>query len=494
MSLRARLVLTVLALLILGLGLTAGATFGALQDWRADRDDDLLLAAADVVEAELATESAGRLELAVAPDGLSPLWQRMAEDGDFPSFFQLRSSSGRVLETVALGPQPLVPQPLPPDLVPAAATGDGEPAPRLSRAETAAPDGSGAAPNWRLLTQRLTGRDGILIVGLQTRTSDELLSRTANVMLITSAVVLAGIALLSLRSIRRALRPLEAIATTAGAIGAGDLTRRVHDVGPRTEVGRLGRALNAMLGQIETAFRAREQSEDRLRRFVADASHELRTPIATIRGYAELFRRGASSRPDDLADAMRRIESEASRMGGLVDELLLLARLDQGRPLDREPVELTDLVADAVADARAVDPSRPLHIHHDGEVVVVLGDAARLRQVLDNLMSNVGQHTPAGAAATVRIRTEGDDAVVEVTDTGPGLSTEQRELVFERFFRVDDSRRPQRQPQRPASGSGLGLSIVAAVVEEHGGTVAAHPASGGGTTFRIRIPRAPSRS
>lgn len=483
MSLRARLVLTVLALLTLGLGLTAGATFGALQDWRADRDDELLTAAADEVDAALATEPAGpRLEVALAPDGPSPLWQRMAEDGDIPSFFQLRSRNGRVLETVALGPQPQVPQPLPPDLVPAAAPAGGEAAPRLFRVATAAPAGGGAAPNWRLLTQRLTGRDEILIVGLQTKTSDELLSRTANVMILTSAAVLIGVALLSLRSIRRALRPLDAIATTAGAIGAGDLSRRVDGVGPRDEVGRLGHALNAMLGQIETAFRARQQSEDRLRRFVADASHELRTPIATIRGYAELFRRGASARPDDLADAMRRIESEAARMGGLVDELLLLARLDQGRPLEREPVELTGLVAEAIADARAVEPSRPVHLDHDGEILVV-GDPARLRQVLDNLMSNVGQHTRPSAAATVRIGTDGDDAVVEVTDSGPGLSAEQCERVFERFFRVDDSRR------RQSSGSGLGLSIVAAVVEAHGGTVAACPAAGGGTTFRICIPR-----
>lgn len=478
--------LTVLALLTLGLGLTAGATFGALQDWRADRVDDLLTAAADELDSELAAEPAGpRFEMALATDGLSRVWQRMAEGGDIPSFFQLRSSSGRVLETVSVGLQPQVPLPLPPDLIPAAATPGGQAAPRLFRASTAEPDGSGVAPNWRLLTQRLTGSDEILIVGLQTKTSDELLSRTANVMAITSVAVLVGVALLSLRSIRRALRPLEAIVTTAGAIGAGDLTRRVDDLSPRTEVGRLGGALNAMLGQIETAFRARQGSEDRLRRFVADASHELRTPIATIRGYAELFRRGASARPDDLADAMRRIESEAARMGGLVDELLLLARLDQGRPLEREPVELTALVADAVADARAVEPSRPLRLDHDGEVVI-LGDAARLRQVLDNLMSNVGRHTPAGAAAAVRIRTEGDDAVVEVTDSGTGLTAEHRDRVFERFFRIDDSR------QRRASGSGLGLSIVAAVVEAHGGTVAAHPAAGGGTTFRIRLPQAPS--
>jgi len=483
MSLRARLVLTVLALLTLGLGLTAGATFGALQDWRADREDELLTAAADEVAAQLPTRPPGsRLEVALTPDGLGPLWRRMAEDGDIPSFFQLRSSSGRVLETVGLGLRPQVSQPLPADLLSAAATADGEDAPRLSRAATAAPDGSGAAPYWRLLTQRLTGRDEILIVGLQTKTSDELLSRTAKVMVITSGAVLVGVALLSLRSIRRALRPLDAIATTADAIGAGDLTRRVDEVSPRTEVGRLGHALNVMLGQIETAFRARQQSEDRLRRFVADASHELRTPIATIRGYAELFRRGASTRPDDLADAMRRIESEGARMGRLVDELLLLARLDQGRPLEREPVELAGLVADAIVDARAVEPSRPLHLDHDGEVVVV-GDAARLREVLDNLISNVGQHTPTGAAAAVRIGTDGDNAVVEVTDSGPGLSAEQRERVFERFFRVDDSR------QRQASGSGLGLSIVAAVVQAHGGTVEARSAAGGGTTFRVCIPR-----
>jgi signal transduction histidine kinase len=314
--------------------------------------------------------------------------------------------------------------------------------------------------------------------------SDELTERVAFVMIGSSGFALAFLTLLAAHLIRRGLRPLDRIVETAAAIGGGDLARRVETAPPDTEVGRLGEALNGMLGQLEQAFRERAASEDRLRRFVADASHELRTPIATIRGYAELFRRGAATRQDDLAKVMRRIEAEATRMGSLVNEMLLLARLDQGRPLERDRVELTGLAADAVADTLAIEPDRPLTLEHDDLPVEVPGDQARLRQVVGNLLANVLAHTPPGTPATVRVATDGDDALIEVIDQGPGLTEEQRSLVFERFYRGDHGHGGGRQ----AGGAGLGLSIVAAVVAAHGGSVSADSPPGAGAVFRVRLP------
>ncbi|TDD81763.1 HAMP domain-containing histidine kinase [Actinomadura rubrisoli] len=318
---------------------------------------------------------------------------------------------------------------------------------------------------------------------MRTSEQDELFSRAFGTQLLVTVAVLFGVGLLVWQSVRRATRPLEEIAGTAAAIGEGDLARRVRVQGPRTEVGRLASALNGMLAQIESAFREREASEDRLRQFIADASHELRTPVATVRGYAELFRRGAADRPDDLAKAMRRIESEAERMGRLVDEMLLLARLDQGRPLEREPVDLAALAADAVADAAAVEPGRPLTLEAPGPVVV-RGDAERLRQVLANLLANVLRHTPPGTAATVRVGEVGGEALLEVADEGPGLPEDGRARVFERFYRADASR------SRDRGGAGLGLSIVAAVAEAHGGRALAAGAPGGGAAFTVALPLA----
>src|SRR5581483_7948420 len=254
--------------------------------------------------------------------------------------------------------------------------------------------------------------------------------------------------------------PLEQIAETAGDIAGGDLSRRVEPAEEDTEIGRLGLALNAMLAQIETAFAERAASEDRLRRFVADASHELRTPLTAIRGYAELFRRGAADRPEDLARAMRRIEDEAARMGLLVEDLLLLARLDQGRPLQREPVDLVRVAGDALADLSAIDPSRPVSFEHPGSWVVT-GDEARLRQVADE---------------------------------GPGLPPGEEHRVFERFWRPDGARaRTGGASGTGVGGTGLGLSIVAAIVGAHGGTVrAGSPPSGRGAYFMVALPVAPA--
>jgi two-component system OmpR family sensor kinase len=251
---------------------------------------------------------------------------------------------------------------------------------------------------------------------------------------------------------------------------------------PRTEVGRLGLSLNAMLGQIQSSFEASQASEERLRRFVADASHELRTPLTSIRGYAELFRRGAADRPADLAIAMRRIEEESARMGLLVDDLLLLARLDQGRPLEHGPVDLSRVAADAVHDARAVEPDRPVELRVPDGSVTVLGDELRLRQVAANLLANTRQHTPPSTPVTVSARRAGDVAVLEVADAGPGLTPDQATRVFERFYRADPSR------ARSMGGTGLGLSIVAAVAEAHGGAARVVSTPGAGARFWVEIP------
>jgi two-component system OmpR family sensor kinase len=320
--------------------------------------------------------------------------------------------------------------------------------------------------------------------------------------LVVSLLVVAALAGIGAMLVRASLRPLVEIEQTARAIAAGDLTRRVPERDPRTEVGRLGRALNTMLAQIESAFGARaaseasaRRSEDRMRRFVADASHELRTPLTTIRGFAELYRQGAARDPAELDRLMRRIEDQAARMGLLVEDLLLLARLDTQRPLDRQPVDLLALAADAVNDARAVAPDRRIELVLGGDdgdpstPPVVLGDDRRLRQVLANLVNNALTHTPAGRPIEVRVGASTLDgrpgAAVEVVDHGPGLAPEQAERVFERFYRADPARSPA------DGGTGLGLSIVAALVAVHGGTVAVDSVPGRGARFRVVLPLAP---
>jgi two-component system OmpR family sensor kinase len=309
--------------------------------------------------------------------------------------------------------------------------------------------------------------------------------RNLHQLLITEILVALGVALalglISWWLVRRELRPLEEISTTAGAIAAGDLTQRVPEGDPRTEVGHLGVSLNAMLAQIEQAFAERKASEDRLRRFLADASHELRTPLTSIRGYAELFRRGASENEEDLEKSMRRIEDESARMGVMVEDLLLLARLDARRPLDREPVDLTALAADAVADARVADPGRVISMQASGPLVIE-ADQARLRQVAANLLSNAVRHTPSGTPIEVRVSTADGWAAVDVVDHGRGLSPDESRRAFEPFYRADPSR------DRTTGGAGLGLSIVQAITEAHGGRVEVEPTPGGGATFRVHVP------
>ncbi|HTW97404.1 MAG TPA: HAMP domain-containing sensor histidine kinase [Acidimicrobiales bacterium] len=329
--------------------------------------------------------------------------------------------------------------------------------------------------------QSVFGPSALQVIAVPLTAVDDTLHRLVLIDLAVSAAVLLLLIVLGYAVVRVGLRPLEAIEETAGKIAAGDLSRRVARDEPETEVGRLGASLNAMLSQIENAFGEQQASEQRLRQFIADASHELRTPLTSIRGYAELFRRGAAARPEDLGRSMRRIEDEAARMGVLVEDMLLLARLDQGRPLERRPVDLAAIAADAAADAQAVDPGRPVSYEAAGAVVVE-GDEARLRQVAGNLVQNAVVHTPPGTPVWVRVGREGATAVLEVADAGPGLSPEHAAHIFERFYRADSSR------ARQSGGTGLGLAIVASLAAAHGGRASVTTAPGSGARFRVELP------
>jgi two-component system OmpR family sensor kinase len=280
-------------------------------------------------------------------------------------------------------------------------------------------------------------------------------------------------------TVRRGLRPVDDMITTAAAIAAGDLTRRVAPADPASELGRLSASLNEMLTSIEKAFAAEARANERLKQFAADASHELRTPLATIAGYAELDRRGGLTDPAERRRAMARVESETRRMAVLVDDLMLLARLDLEQPLDLEMLDLSAVAADVVSDHLAIDTDHPLLLDAPAPVVI-RGDAARLTQVLTNLLANLRTHTPAGTSATLQVGREGDEAVIRLTDTGPGFPPTALERAFDRFYRADRSR------SRRSGGSGLGLAIVEAIVIAHRGTVSA--ANDGGAQITIKLP------
>jgi two-component system, OmpR family, sensor kinase len=345
-------------------------------------------------------------------------------------------------------------------------------------------DGANGDPNhYRVLAQRNPFGSGTTVVAIPIRDVEQTLHR----LLAVEALVIAGVLLILAAAawavVRVGLLPLDRMGHTAGAIAGGDISHRVESTDPRTEVGRLGIALNAMLDRLERAFTARKQSEDRLRQFIADASHELRTPLASIRGYAELFRMGAARDPEDVARAMRRIEEEAARMGVLVEDLLTLARLDEVAHAPHVEVDLGRLVGDAVDDARATAPDRDIAPRLDGETVVI-GDAHQLRQVLANLLRNALVHTPPGTPIEVNAARENGEVRLEVRDHGAGLPTDDPGEIFERFWRSEGGRKQGR------AGAGLGLAIVAGIVDAHHGRVEATNAPGGGASFVVRLPAA----
>ena len=380
--------------------------------------------------------------------------------------------------------------------------------------------GQASGDRWRVISYPVTfndGTTGTIIVGTDVSSVYTTIQQLTGVDIIVSIVILSVLALAGYAVVRQNLRPLVDIEETAGEIAAGHLNRRVPERDPRTEIGSLGRSLNIMLSQIETAFHAREeseeaahQSEERMRRFIADASHELRTPLTAIRGFAEYYRqRGGLVRdnghgeaagdagltPDDLERIMRRVEKEAARMGLLVEDLLLLARLDQQRPLARQPVDLLMLAADAVHDARLLAPARDVDLLvQAGAAFLVIGDEARLRQVIGNLMNNALTHTPDGTPIQVsissgvldpRVDNQTPAVLLDVIDHGPGMAQEQASRIFERFYRADQAR------TRGTGGSGLGLAIVDALVTAQGGVASVSTTEGQGATFRIALPLAP---
>ena len=459
-SLRARLLAITLSLVAVGLAIAGVVTYNSLRTFLLDRVDAQLIAAQE------------------------PALQVIREPPRFPSG---RGGSDRTDDFRRLPTQThggivdsdgVVQFALPgtPGVLP---LGEGE---RLYTANLA---GVGA---YRFITSEVPLENGAgvvsrghFVVGIPLGDVNSTLSRLLAIEILVGLSVLVAVAAAGLWLVRVGLKPLTDIEQTAGAIAAGDLSQRIEHAGTTTEVGRLGGALNTMLATIETSFAEREESARRLRQFVADASHELQTPLTSVRGYAELFRRGAADRPEDLANAMHRIESESQRMGLLVDDLLMLARLDQGRAMVREPVDVAKLVRELVGDARVVDPERPMDVDADDHVVII-GDEQRLKQVVANLLSNARTHTPAGTPITVTVRQDADAASLTVADRGHGMPAEHAARVFERFFRADPSR------TRASGGSGLGLSIVSAIVEAHGGTVTVETNPGDGATFTVRLP------
>jgi two-component system OmpR family sensor kinase len=322
---------------------------------------------------------------------------------------------------------------------------------------------------------------GTTVVAVPLHEVDQTLDRLALVEALVIGAILLALGVIAFFVVRLGLRPLDRMGDTAGAIAGGDLSRRVEPATPRTEVGRLGLALNSMLERLEDAFAERQASEDRLRRFLADASHELRTPLVSIRGYAELYRIGAVSDPAEAERAMRRIEDEAARMGMLVEDLLTLARLDEVRDPVRQVVDLAQIARDAVDDARAGAPRREIELDTAAPTPVV-GDPHQLGQVLGNLIRNALVHTPPRTRIEVSVSRAGEEVRLEVRDHGPGLPAADMDALFDRFWRAEGGR------ERGRAGAGLGLSIVAAIVDAHGGSVVAANAAGGGARFTVRLP------
>ncbi|KQU67704.1 histidine kinase [Phycicoccus sp. Root563] len=467
LPLRLRLIAVMLVLLLLALTLTASATAVLMRRDLVSRVDQQLRLAADPVAKQAFNDLGSAISEGI-PNGYA---------------FVVLPNDGRA--PIAANPIGEPMHPAVPSLTvdsPQVRTGD--------PFTIASKEGE---LKWRAIAGTLRGSEAVVVVAVPLRTVDRTVHKLVLVELLIGMGVLLACAAGGWYAVHRAFRPLRQIEDTASAIAAGDLTRRIPTRTAKDEVTSLSRSLNVMLAQIEQSFSQREQSEERMRQFVADASHELRTPLAAVRGYAELYRQGAVREPTDVASAMSRIEGEASRMGGLVEDLLMLARLDDQRPLKMDDVDLTVLAADAAQDARAIDTHRPVTVTGlDGPMgpTVVRGDDSKLRQLLANLLSNALGHTPAGTPIEVAVGVRRSDglAVVEVRDHGPGVDPDQAKKVFERFFRADPSR-----GRGSGGGNGLGLAIAAAIVAGHDGRIGVAQTPGGGATFVVQMPTANSQ-
>lgn len=469
LSLRSRLLIGVISLVVIGLLVANIATYISLQNFLVSRVDVQMKASVDEVANALGAPARGPVQHTAFPVGT--IAELLGPDGSVVKTKVVGVGFGNVTSAVT----PELPSTLPnagPDTPAAPFTVQGSDGQTQFRV-TDWPEG------------RFGGEYIVLAVPL-TDIESTLRGLLVSELLISLGVV-AATALLAFLIIQLGLRPLRRMGSVAGEIAAGDLSRRVEPATSKTEIGRLGLALNAMLSHIETAFAQRTESERRLRRFIADASHELRTPLTSIRGYSEMLRRGASESPADSDLARRRIEEESVRMSALVDDMLLIARLDQGRPLERQPVDLQAIAQDAASDARVVAPQR--HVTVDApRRVVVSGDDTRLRQVVANLVRNAIVHTPQQSPIEISVTTQNGSAHIAVADHGPGLRSEDKVRIFEPFYRADPSR------SRDSGGAGLGLSIVTAVVAAHGGRVQVKETSGGGATFEVELPLASSTS
>lgn len=463
MSLRARLITGLAALTIAVLLVVDVATYFSVRQFLVERVDRQLEASIGSAIAELTR---------VVPQDRTSSSRTRPLPPILPpgTYIELRAPDGTVLNSLTYGFGDAVYSP--PSL-------SGPLVPPESRqwSEVASVDGD---VDYRVLVQPLIGDDRAVVIALPLGNVDDTLQQ-----LVVVEVAVSGAALLVILGgafflVRLGLRPLDRFAATAGEVARGDLSRRVTPSDGRTEVGRLGVALNYMLSRIEDAFRQKTESEERLRRFVADASHELRTPLTSIRGFAELVSSGPALSPEDTANAARRIEQQSNRMGALVDDLLLLARLDEGQELSLELCDLADVVQATADEARLADPSRELTI--STTPACVMGDQTRLHQAVANLLANARQHTPPGTPVHITLSRDNGTAVVAIADEGPGLPESDLPHLFERFYRADKSR------SRQNGGSGLGLAIVKSIVEGHAGAVSAGNAPGGGARFTISIP------
>jgi len=337
--------------------------------------------------------------------------------------------------------------------------------------------------DFRVISRALPSGLGSVVVAQSMDNIDRTLNRLQGLFVLIGLAMIFFIALASRKVIKVGLKPLANVEETAERIAEGDLTARLPDVKPNTEVGRLVNTLNTMLSRIEESFAARVESESKLRRFVADASHELRTPITAIRGFAELHRQGAVSGEEKTKELIGRIENESKRMGSLVEDLLLLARLDQSREMKSDPVNLTKLVSDAVESARAAGPNHVVNFDKSLEDIYALGDNDRIHQVVANLLANARTHTPAGTVIDVTVKQDTDGVRIRIADNGPGLTKADQERIFERFYRADASR-----VRSDGEGTGLGLSIVDAVMRAHAGQVSVESELGKGAAFTLFFP------